>query len=73
MSAALPDLQAWRDALIQARLRGVRRVRDSDGSEVEYRSDTEMARAIGAADRAIADATNGRPVLSIKFHTSKGL
>jgi len=72
MAAALSDLTAWRDKLMEARLRGVRRVRDSDGSEVEYRSDTEMARAIAAADRAIAEATTGRPVLSIKFNTSKG-
>jgi len=71
--AALSDLQQWRDALVEARLQGVRRVRDSDGSEVEYRSDREMASAIAAAERAIAEATTGRPVLSIRFQTSKGI
>lgn len=71
--AALSDLTAWRDKLMESRLRGVRRVRDPDGSEVEYRSDSEMARAIAAADAAIAKATTGRPILSVKFHSSKGL
>ena len=73
MAAALSDLIAWRDKLMEARLRGVRRVRDSDGSEVEYRSDSEMSRAISAADRAIAEATTGRPVLSVRFNSSKGI
>jgi len=71
--AALSDLQQWRDALVEARMQGVRRVRDSDGSEVEYRSDREMASAIAAAERAIAEATTGRPVLSIRFTTTKGI
>lgn len=73
MAAAPSDLQAWRDKLMEARMRGVRRVRDANGEEIEYRSDSEMARAIAAADRAIAEARSGRPVLSVKFHTSKGL
>lgn len=72
--AVNPDsLQAWRDSLVEARLRGVSRVRDFNGESIEYRSDLEMARAIAAADRAIADATTGRPILTVKFQTSKGL
>ena len=54
-------------------MQGVRRVRDSDGSEIEYRSDREMASAIAAAERGIAEATTGRPVLSIRFTTTKGI
>ena len=75
MSSDLSDLRKWRDALFEARLRGVRRVRDSTGEEVEYRSDAEISRALAAVDRAIAEAEAGRsrPILSIRFNTSKGL
>lgn len=74
MAAALSDLQAWRDSLFQARLRGVLRVRDANGESIEYRSDVEMARAIAAADRAIAETLGGRrPILTVTFNTSKGL
>lgn len=71
--ATLSELQAWRDELVKGRLAGVRRLRDSNGEEVEYRSDREMAAAIAAADRAIAEASGQRAVLSVRFKTSKGL
>lgn len=73
MAVSPEALQVWRDNLFEARLRGVLRVRDYNGESVEYRSDAEMARAIAAADRAIADATTGRRILTVKFQTSKGL
>lgn len=71
--ALLTDLQRWRDKLLEARLSGVRRVRDQNGEEIEYRSDRELASALEAANRAIAEATGARPILTAKFTTSKGL
>ena len=50
---------------------GTRRVRDSDGSEIEYKSDGEMRAAIAAAEALIAAKTP--PVSTIRFNTSKGL
>lgn len=68
----LDDLTRWRAALLESRLHGVRRVRDQNGEEVEFRSDAEMARAIAAADREIAAV--GRPAPNaFTFRTSKGL
>lgn len=72
MAATLVQLQAWRDSLFEARLSGVRRVRDSNGEEVEYRSDSEIARALAAADAAIAAARRS-PASTILFRTSKGI
>lgn len=71
--ATLPELQKFRDDLFAARLGGVRRLRDQNGEEVEYRSDREMVSAIEAADRAISAASGRRPILTIRFQTSKGL
>jgi hypothetical protein len=70
MAILIADLIAWRDRLVQARLTGTRRVRDSDGSEIEYRSDAEMARAIASADSMIGA---GQPIKTVRFTTSKGL
>lgn len=71
MPVSTGDLIAWRDALVKARLNGVRTVRDSDGSEVTYKSDNEMKAAIAAADSMIA--ATSPPIKTIKFTTSKGL
>jgi hypothetical protein len=70
--ATLADIIKWRDALIEARLSGVREVQDQNGERVTYKSDSEMARAIAAAEAAIAAATR-RPSSTILFKTSKGL
>lgn len=72
MAASLADLIKWRDALFEARLQGVRRFRDQNGEEVEYRSDREMAAALAAADSAIAAARRAAPS-TIHFRTLKGL
>lgn len=69
---ALADLIKWRDGLIEARLSGVRRVRDQNGEEIEYRSDSEIARALAAAESAITGAQKS-PASTIHFRTSKGL
>jgi hypothetical protein len=71
MAASLAQLQAWRDSLLEARLSGVREVRDQNGESVVYRSDSEMARALAAADAAIA-AAQRTPPNTILFRTSKG-
>lgn len=64
--------QEWRDALLEARLSGVRRVRDQNGEEIEYRSDAEIAQAIAAADAEIR-GYGQQPVKTIFFKTSKGI
>ncbi|GGD12057.1 phage head-tail joining protein [Aureimonas glaciei] len=71
--ASLPDLIKWRDELFQARLSAVREVRDSSGETVRFGSDREMANAIAAADRAIAEGQAGRASRIIRFSTSKGI
>jgi hypothetical protein len=74
MAVLLSDLQKWRDKLFQARMSGIREVRDSNGETITYRSDAEMAAALAAVDRAIAERTqSGRPVKTILFTTSKGV
>ena len=70
---ALAKLIEWRDGLLEARLSGVRELTDQNGERIRYGSDSEMARAIAAADAAIAAASRSRPVQTIVFSTSKGL
>lgn len=66
------QLMAWRDSLLEARFSGIRSVRDQNGETIEYRSDAELARALAAAEAAIA-AAGRRPASTIRFATSKGL
>jgi hypothetical protein len=61
-----------RDSLIEARLGGIREVRDQNGETVTYKSDSEMAAALNFAERTIAQL-QGQPVKTIVFSTSKGL
>ncbi|WP_140986817.1 phage head-tail joining protein [Asticcacaulis tiandongensis] len=70
--ASLSDLTRWRDALQEARFRGVRRVRDQSGEEVEYKSDSEMAAALAAVEAAISGASQSHPK-TIYLRTSKGI
>jgi hypothetical protein len=73
MSAlTLSELQASRDALVRALATGEKRVRDADGSEVEYRSTFEMQRALGLIEARIAAMQSAAPNV-IKFKVSKGL
>ncbi|GGL52156.1 phage head-tail joining protein [Wenxinia marina] len=72
MALTLDQLTKSRDALIAARSDGVRRFRDQNGEEVEFKSDAEMARALAALDREIATLA-GRPApTALHFTTSKG-
>lgn len=70
--ATVAELQTMRADLLAARAGGVRRYRDQNGEEVEYRSDTEMARALAALDAEIS-AQTARPANTIQFNISKGL
>lgn len=70
--ASLAKLIRWRDELFEARLSGVRTLVDQSGERIEYKSDSEMAAAIRAADAAIA-VHRRKPANKIIFQTSKGL
>jgi hypothetical protein len=70
--ATVAELQKMRADLLAARAGGVRRFRDQNGEEVEYRSDSEMARALAALDAEIS-AQTARPASTIHFKMSKGL
>lgn len=70
--ATLAELQKMRADLLAARASGVRRFRDQNGEEVEYRSDSQMARALAALDAEIAVQT-ARPATTIHFNMSKGI
>lgn len=69
---ALADLIRFRDDLLNARFSGVRRLRDQNGEEIEYRSDAELARAVAAVNAEIRAAT-AKPPNTIYFRTSKGV
>lgn len=70
--ATLAQLQEWRDRLKDARFNGLRSVQDSNGERVEYKSDSELARALAAVESEIAGAS--RPRQSIIYpNTSKGV
>lgn len=70
--ATVAELQKMRADLLAARAGGVRRFRDQNGEEVEYRSDSEMARALAALDAEL-EAQTARPASTIHFNMSKGL
>jgi hypothetical protein len=72
VALTLSALQAARDALVTARIGGLREVQDANGERVVYKSDSEMARALAALDAEIAAASR-RPSNTIVFNTSKGL
>lgn len=71
MVADATELQARLNTLRVARHAGFRRVRFAD-REIEYRSDAELAAAIGDLESQIEAAT-GRRASVIHFSTSKGL
>lgn len=71
--ALTPDqLATARDALVRARAGGIRRVRDQNGEEIEYKSDAQMAAALAALDRQIAELGGQATPQTIRFRTSKG-
>jgi hypothetical protein len=73
MALSPSDLERFRDSLIEARLGGVREVRDQNGEAVVYKSDAEMAAALRDVERRIVDFGRSAPPSTIIFATSKGL
>jgi hypothetical protein len=71
MALTLSELQSARDALLRARAGGIRRVRDQNGEEIEYKTDREMSAALANLDSEIP-ALSGKPPSSFHFATSKG-
>ena len=69
--ATLADLLDYRERLEAARYSDTRRVKDANGEEIEYRSERELARALAAVNRQIAQY-NGA-ARTVKFQTTKGL
>jgi hypothetical protein len=71
MALDATELAALRDALIRARAAGTKSV-EVEGRRIEYKTDAEMATAIGDLEARIARASAPRPG-AILFATSKGL
>ncbi|NSZ17558.1 phage head-tail joining protein [Agrobacterium vitis] len=70
--ASLIELQAYKGRLERAVFSGTRRLKDANGEEIEFRSQTELKSALASLERAIATA-QGSPASTIRFQTSKGL
>lgn len=70
--ATVAELTKMRAALLAARSGGARAFHDSNGERVEFKSDGEMARALGALDAEIAKATGATTPRVLHFNTSKG-
>jgi hypothetical protein len=68
----LEQMTARRDALLEARWRGVRTV-DIDGRRITYATDAEMAAAVADLERRIADASAGARRRIVRTAASKGL
>ena len=72
LNPSLKDLYRYRRDLMEARFSGVRSLRDTNGEEIVYRSDSELKAALTAINQEIAVATK-RPANTIVFNTSKGI
>jgi hypothetical protein len=68
----LTELQSLRDALIRARLGGVREIRDQNGESVTYKSDREMASALASVEAQIAALQSSKTTNVYRFNTTKG-
>lgn len=66
------QIQHLLEALIEARLGGVREVVDQNGEKISYKSDSEMANAIAFAEKQIAAFHRVTPK-TIVFSTHKGI
>lgn len=66
------QLTEWRDRLQSARYSGTRAVQDANGERIEYKSDSEMARALASIDAEISTLQQRRPQ-QVRFQTSKGI
>lgn len=71
--ATLSELLARRETLAKARAEGIRSTRYADGTEVEFKSDSEMRTALDDLDRQIAETSAPRRTpTAFRFTTSKG-
>ncbi len=68
----LDEMIAQRDALLAARVKGIRTV-EIDGRRITYAKDAEMAAAITDLERRIAAAQDGGRKRRILTSASKGL
>lgn len=73
MALTVEQLAKARDDLMVARAQGVRSVRDQNGETVEYKTDREMAAALAALDRLIAELSGRKSPRTFLFRTSKGV
>lgn len=70
MPIAPDELIEMRDALIRARAKGIRTLQ-MNGERVEYKTDAEMAGAIGDLEARITRASGPRRHM-VRFSTGKG-
>ena len=75
MSLDARRLRELRAKLLEARLSGLRRFRDSNGENITYGTDAEMAGALASIDAELARIGEGpaRPPLTLHFRSSKGV
>lgn len=69
---SLTDLRARRNALLAQRASGVARV-SYDGKTIDYRSVTDIDRALEGLDREIVAAEGRRMVRHVRVMATKGL
>jgi len=67
----IEQMTARREALLEARWRGVRTV-EIEGRRITYATDAEMAAAIADLERRIADASAGARRRIVRTAASKG-
>lgn len=70
MTLPVADLIQMRDELLRARAKGVRSLQ-LNGERVEYKTDAEMASAIGDLEARIVRASGPRRNV-VRFSTGKG-
>jgi hypothetical protein len=68
----IEQMTARREALLEARWRGVRTV-EIEGRRITYATDAEMAAAVADLERRIADASAGARRRIVRTAASKGL
>ncbi|APG48475.1 phage head-tail joining protein [Phaeobacter porticola] len=72
MALTVAKLTQARDALMESRANGARSFTDQNGERVEFKSDSEMAKALAALDREIAALSGRAAPTTLHFATSKG-
>ena len=69
--ATIAELAKMRAGLFAAHINGKRSLQDQNGERVEFKSDTEMAKAMAALDAENAKASGAAPRV-LHFTISKG-